>query len=235
MRKKRRWIIPLLILLLLAAGFFLYTGIYYHAAPEAAQALSSDSQVTVTRMEYGWFFDGPSEESALVFYPGGKVEASAYAPFLHRLAKAGMDAFLVEMPFRLAVFSINKADQVIQKDQYENWYSGGHSLGGAMAAYYAASHPDALTGVILLGAYLSKPLDDRLTVISLHGSEDYILNLEKAEKGKTFAEHFYEKIIEGGNHAGFGNYGEQSGDGKAGISAEDQQKQAVAFILQMIQ
>ena len=33
--------------------------------------------------------------------------------------------------------------------------------------------------------------------------------------------------MEGGNHSQFGNYGEQKGDGKATISAEEQQRQTV--------
>ncbi len=33
---------------------------------------------------------------------------------------------------------------------------------------------------------------------------------------------YQESVIEGGNHAGFGSYGAQSGDGTASISAEEQ-------------
>ena len=40
--------------------------------------------------------------------------------------------------------------------------------------------------------------------------------------------------IAGGNHAYFGNYGEQAGDGTASISRENQQAQAVTAILALI-
>ena len=93
----------LLIILAVLIGFFVYAGTYYHADPSAAEALESDDRVTVAKTEYGWMFDGPSEEDVLVFYPGAKVEETAYAPLLHLLAGRGIDVCMVKMPFRLAV------------------------------------------------------------------------------------------------------------------------------------
>ena len=34
-------------------------------------------------------------------------------------------------------------------------------------------------------------------------------------------------MIEGGNHSGFGKYGEQKGDGKASISNKEQQQKVI--------
>ncbi len=235
MRRRRIWIPAILlgILLLCLAAFFLYTGNYYHADPAADKALVSDSDVSVSREAYGWRFDGPSEDSALIFYPGGKVEASAYAPLLHRLAAGGMDAMLVEMPFRLAVFGTGKAENVIEAHDYRHWYIGGHSLGGVMAADYAADHEDAVEGVVLLAAYPSKKLADPLTEISIYGSHDRVLNMTSMEKARGFASSdFREHVIRGGNHAQFGNYGTQRGDGTAKISADAQQQETVRLLLQ---
>ena len=41
-----------------------------------------------------------------------------------------------------------------------------------------------------------------------------------------------EVVIKGGNHAQFGNYGEQAGDGTATISREEQQDQTAKAILE---
>ena len=41
--------------------------------------------------------------------------------------------------------------------------------------------------------------------------------------------------ISGGNHAYFGNYGEQKGDGTASITRESQQEQAVEQIMLFIE
>lgn len=233
--KKRIWLILLLVLALSAAAFAVYTGQYYRADARALAALQSDETVSVVPIEDGWLFDGPSETDALIFYPGGKVEETAYAPLLHRLAADGMDVFLVKMPFRLAVFGVNKARDVMQHGTYAHWYIGGHSLGGAMAASYAAAHADELSGVVLLAAYPTKPLDESLRVISIYGTEDGVLNRAKLAEGEQYLPQTHEScVIEGGNHAQFGNYGVQSGDGEAAISSEEQQRVSEAAILQSL-
>ena len=233
MKRKRIWMIA--VPAAVVPAFLIYTGMYYHAGPEALAALDSDKNVTVSRTDYGWFFDGPSDDSALVFYPGAKVEETAYAPLLHRLAENGMDAFLVKMPFRLAVFGAEKASEITETDHYRNVYIGGHSLGGAMAANYAADHADELSGVILLAAYPTEELDNDLQLISIYGSEDGVLNMEKVEEGEQyFPEQSTEYVIEGGNHAYFGTYGEQKGDNEARITVQEQQEETVEVILDNI-
>lgn len=217
---------------MLCITFLIYTEQYYHAEESAHAALKSDESVTVMQKEYGWFFDGPSETDALIFYPGGKVEETAYAPLLHRLAEQGMDTCLVGMPFRLAVFGINKADQVMAQHDYEHWYIGGHSLGGAMAASYASTHAAQLSGVFMLAAYPTKPLADNMNALMIYGSEDSVLNrskLEEAIRDLPLSGEVY--MIEGGNHAQFGNYGMQAGDGHAVISSEEQQQRTAEWIL----
>ena len=235
MRRKRIWLIPLVVIVLLAGAFLLYTGQYYHADTDAQAALESDEAVSVTPTDYGWLFDGPSETDALIFYPGAKVEEAAYAPLLHRLAAQGMDVCLVRMPYRLAFFGISKASVLMDQYDYLHWYIGGHSLGGAMAARYAAGHADRLTGVILLAAYPTKALDSALSVVTLYGSEDGVLNRSKLEAGRGYLpESARETVIEGGNHAQFGNYGPQAGDGQAVISGLEQQRLTVEEILQNV-
>ena len=224
--KKRICLIIFGVITLLVIAFLLYTGQYYHADKTALAALESDDTVQVTETEYGWFFDGPSETEALIFYPGAKVEETAYAPLLHLIAKEGMDVCLVKMPFRLAFLGINSADQIMQQYDYDSWYIGGHSLGGVMAADYASRHSEELTGIVLLASYLVKPLDDSLHAISIYGSEDGVLNMEKMyEQDHNLPAGSEQHVIEGGNHAQFGNYGEQKGDGTASISAKEQQRQ----------
>lgn len=232
-RKKWRWIIPVFMLVLTGVVFLLYTEQYYHADQSAYYALNSDDTVKVTQTEYGWLFDGPSETDAIIFYPGGKVEETAYAPLLHALAGQGMDVCLVRMPFRLAVLGINQADHVMEQYDYDHWYIGGHSLGGAMAAYYAAEHSSELSGVYMLAAYPAKPLDEKIAAVIIYGSEDGILNMKKMADAKRFLpDGSREFDIIGGNHAQFGNYGKQDGDGDASISSDDQQRRTVELIMQ---
>lgn len=233
--KRKLWIIPLVIIVVLVCAFFLYTGHYYHADPSAAEALVSDDAVMVTKTDYGWFFDGPSTEDAMIFYPGGKVDETAYAPLMHLLAEKGLDICLVRMPFHLAVLGMNKADDILSAYDYARWYIGGHSLGGAVAAIYAAGHIE-LDGVILCAAYPTKQLDENDLELIIYGSEDGVLDRDKLIEGQNYAsDNVVEYEIDGGNHAQFGNYGVQSGDGEASISTAEQQEMTAEVIIQNVQ
>ena len=86
MKKSLKIIICLFVAAIMVSSFLIYTEMYYHADEEAVAALISDDTVKVSQTGYGWFFDGPSAENVLVFYPGAKVEETAYAPLLHRLS-----------------------------------------------------------------------------------------------------------------------------------------------------
>lgn len=232
MKKHLKWLIPLLMVTTLAIVFLTYSENYYHADETVPDSLESDINVTVTKTDYGYFFDGPSDSDALVFYPGAKVDETAYAPMLHLLAERGIDVCLVKMPVHLAIFGANKASSVIELYDYKNWYIGGHSLGGAMAANFAANHGAEFVGVILFAAYPTKQLNSNLREISIYGSEDGVLNMDNIEHGKAYApDEYLEYKIDGGNHAQFGNYGAQKGDGTATISSEEQQELSVDYII----
>ena len=120
---------------------------------------------------------------------------------------------------------VNAADGVTsQYPNIKDWYIGGHSLGGAMAASYAGSHADELDGLVLLAAYSTADLrDSGLRVFAAYGSEDGVLNREKyVADRKNLPADTTEWIIDGGCHAGFGAYGAQDGDGVPRITAEEQ-------------
>ena len=220
--------------LISAAVFLIYVSDYYRADETAAEALKTD-EVSVEKTEYGWFFDGPSEDTALVFYPGGKVEETAYAPLLHSLAAAGMDVCLAKMPFRLAVLDRNAAKDIIEQYGYEKWYIGGHSLGGVMAADFAVRHSDLLEGIILLAAYPVKKIPSQLSELLLVGSLDQVINMDKVAEGRQYAPEYYEEyMIEGGNHAQFGFYGRQKGDGIASITPQLQIQETIGYITDFI-
>ena len=222
--KKTWWILALVLLLLTAAAFFVYTAAYYPAGEEGLRALKSDS-VIVEETDFGWLFDGPSADSALIFYPGAKVDEVAYAPLLHRLAENNMDVCLVKMPFHLAFFGENKAEALMARYDYANWYIGGHSLGGVMAVSYAADHD--LRGIVLLASYPTKAVDEPILLI--YGTEDGVLNRERVAEASHYGS-VKECVIEGGNHASFGDYGPQDGDKASAISAQEQQAQTLAAI-----
>lgn len=236
--KTRKWkfriLVPFFALIdALIIAFILWASVYYRADDTAIKAMQSDGVVTVEQTKSGWLFDGPSDDKALIFYPGAKVDAKAYAPLLRLLAQEDMDVYLVNMPLHLAFFGIGKAGEIIENSAYEQYYISGHSLGGAMAAYYAAEHVSDFKGMILFAAYPTQ--ETAIDTLVIYGSEDGVLNMARiAEAPKLVSGNYNEVVIDGGNHAQFGNYGEQKGDGEAVISVEDQQTQAIQAIRKFI-
>ena len=225
-------VVLLSVALIMAIAFAVFVSLDYSADQRSQENLQSNQTVTVTQTDYGWFFDGPGVEDALIFYQGAKVEATAYSPLLRSLAERGLDVCLVEAPFKLSMFNIMGAGEIMSEYTYENWYIGGHSMGGAMAALYASYNPDQIDGVILFAAFATRELDSSMTEILLVGSNDQVINWDKIEEGRQYApDNYVEYVIEGGNHAQFGSYGEQSGDGTATITPDEQIAQSVDIIV----
>jgi predicted peptidase len=225
MKKKRIIVALFAIILLFLVGCGIYVSDYYHADETALEALASSDTVTVEQSGNIIVFAPQEPTEGLIFYPGGKVEAAAYAPLLHDLAEQNILCVLVKMPLRLAVLDVNAADGIPQQfPDIERWYIGGHSLGGSMAASFASKHTGEFDGLILLAAYSTADLSSApVWALSIRGSEDGVLNLEKHDKYlSNLPADSAELVIQGGCHAGFGSYGAQSGDGTPTISAQEQ-------------
>ena len=200
--------------------------------------MSSAADVVVKQDGNTVAFIPDEAKAGFIFYPGGKVEHTAYAPLMRGLADRGVLCVLVEMPLNLAVLDMNAAEGIPEAfPEVERWYLGGHSLGGSMAASYLASHTEEFEGLILLGSYSTADLSGtELSVLSVYGSEDGVLDREKyAEYRPNLPESFTETVIEGGNHAYFGAYGEQEGDGTATVTPAEQLRQTAEAILAMLE
>lgn len=233
-RWKKNLIIIVVIMIVLLLAILIYLGQYYHADETATEALNSDDRVKVTEQAEGYYFDGPGEDTAVVFYPGGKVEEESYAPLLQQLAVQGQDAFLLKLPFRLAIFDMDAADDVVGDYDYDHWILAGHSLGGVAAASYASEHADEVDGLVLLASYPTEEISEQTKMLSIYGSEDHVLNMKSYEKSRNlWSAQTEEYVIEGGNHAQFGNYGEQKGDGEATVSAKKQQAETAEQIIEL--
>ena len=183
------------------------------------------------------FLPKAGAKTGFVFYPGGKVQYNAYEPLLAKIAEKGIACFLVKMPFNLAVFNINGAEEVLnQFPEIENWFIGGHSLGGSMAASFLGKNQFDIKGLILLASYSTVDFSEvDIKLLSIFGSEDKVLNLEKyALYKENFPKTASEIIIQGGNHAGFGFYGNQEGDGTATISNTEQIEKTAELIAEFV-
>ncbi len=228
-KKKRKILIPVIVVGAIAAIFFIYVGTYSRALPQA-QAVAEQME----EVDGGLYFYGSGNEG-IIIYPGGKVAGKAYAPLAQMLNEGGYTVAIVSVPFHLAIFDPNVAQKVLDNNpDIGEWVIAGHSLGGTAASMFVHDNPEKVMGIAFLGSYPYKDLSG-LDIFGLYidGSNDEVLDHDKAEEALPYypADSAFE-IIEGGNHAGFGCYGGQSGDGPAGISWEEQNRDTADLILE---
>ncbi|WP_423223113.1 alpha/beta fold hydrolase [Candidatus Amarolinea aalborgensis] len=237
--KRLLWLIPLLLLILLVGGFLAWTTLFAAAPmPEAV----AEMQASTTLAGKNWLVFQPAAANpttGLILYPGGLVDARAYAPAARQIAEAGYLVVIVPMPLKLAFFDAGRASEVMQAfPSITHWAIGGHSLGGAMAAQYAYQHPDQVAGLALWAAYpaANNSLADRaLPVVSIYGTRDGLATGGKIDASRPLLPANTRFVaIEGGNHAQFGWYGKQSGDNEATIPREAQQAQIVAATVSLL-
>jgi len=216
----------------------------FPALPEALSAMESDDNVTVetkklpfalVNPEYFVFKPvGVEPARGFVFYPGGLVDARAYAPAAHAIAAKGYLAVIVSMPFDLAPFGWKRGNHILREfDSITTWAFGGHSVGGAFICKYAKRYPQKVSGLVIWASTPSAAyrLDKRdIKVISIYGSNDGEAEDQLAKSGEFLPAGTPFVVIPGGNHTQCGYYDtapdpQQPGDNPADISREEQQRQ----------
>jgi dienelactone hydrolase len=228
--------------------FSLWLIISFQAKGVDAAILESDSKVTVEEFSTSIRFTPVQnvQTAGLIFYPGGMVDPDAYAPMARALAEAGYTVIIIKLPFRTAPFAaleekvFKQTQSFITENQgVDQWILGGHSRGAAIAVRFAHQFPDLLGGLVLMGT--SHPQEaafdlstSTFPVMKIYATNDGLASVEEVQANAIYLpEDTIWVDIDGGNHAQFGYYGMQLGDGSAEISREEQQGQVLNAILQM--
>ena len=241
-KTRKSWIAILavgIVLTIFMGIFGMYFADYYHATSDAVNYTVEGVETRELDSDIVAYIPEGGATTGFIFYPGGKVEYTAYAPLLKECAKQGIVCVVIEMPFNLAIFGINRgADVPALLPEVETWYIGGHSHGGVMAASCASTHEGLFAGVVLLGSYSTVDISN-LRVLSIYGSNDEVTSPQDREKYEgnlpdVYSENFVNVEISGGNHAYFGMYGAQEGDGEATIDNITQIKKAAQAIADFI-
>jgi len=236
-----KWILGAvaLVLVLAVVGFVVWANNPLPATPEALTALLPDTEVIVTQQN-GWTVFTPTAGdpvTGFIFYPGGRVDARAYAPQLHAIAAKGYLTILVPMPLNLAIFGLNSGSDVIKAfPNVKHWAIGGHSLGGSMAARFVQGNPDAVQGLVFWASYPDIDLSQSgLKALSIYGTNDAVAKGDGIQNSHNLlpADAVF-VAIEGGNHSQFGDYGLQPGDNAAGVSAAEQLDQTVKATTELL-
>lgn len=220
-------------------GFVIWAETPLGPAPEALAALESDSKVTVTIGDAVTFEPvNIKPVTGFIFYPGGRVDYRSYAAPLHEIAAQGYLVVLLPVKLNLAFFDVNAGDPVFaMHPEIQQWVVGGHSLGGVASALFAKDHLDVVDGIIFWASY---PADDSLKnsslkMLSIYGTND-MAGMEQFSKTSALLPASTEYVvIDGGNHAQFGDYGPQPGDKQATISRTEQQTQVVNAVVKFLE
>jgi len=231
-------LLPLLLLL--------FTGCSYLGERDAAYENKVDETADYIHIHA----PDQTANEALLFYPGGLVDPNVYNSWCDKLVtvRPKLMVLIIKMPMNLAVFSPEKGLKHKKKfTQVSRWIIGGHSLGGTMAARVVHDHPNDFRALVLLGSYPAET-DDLSgwtgNVLSLSAQYDGLSTPQKIDDNKKLLPTAYTMASEidfppattpytayyqipGANHAQFGSYGTQKGDGNAGISREQQQQTVV--------
>ncbi len=214
----------LVILALLIVGFLVYANIVMRGEREAAIAAWTNPAVSIVSTDHSIIMSptGADSGTGLVFIPGAKVEPYAYMFVLSGIVEAeGVTVVITKPTLNLAFFDFRPLSAFTSDaPSVTEWFVGGHSLGGVRACMLADD--PQVSGLMLFGSYCANDLSAMsLSVLSIGGSEDGLSTPQKIADAAPLlpaAATFVQ--IEGLNHAHFGNYGVQSGDGVATITSE---------------
>lgn len=239
-RLRRTLLIFVLVLFAFAAGR-LYPTLRRPPLILHQDAVVANVDLTQTSVSYqpnlGGFIDVAPQgdfDTLFIFYPGGLVRPQAYEWLGVALAPYGVRTLIPVFPFDLAVTAPDRAEKLLALADGKRIVLGGHSLGGAMAARYVARHPDAVTGLVLLGAFSADndnlsalPLD----VLVLAAEHDGLATLGEVRSGLArLPKTSRLTVIEGAVHGFFGRYGPQRGDGLPSVTRATAERQVIAAL-----
>lgn len=237
MSRRLRWLAigVITVVVLIVAGGLIWTRLGPDPTEHAAAIAAAADERTGDWLAFG----SPSAATGVVLYPGARIDAAAYAPAAQALADTSMALVVVlDAPLDIALLDIDGADAVREAyPDVERWIVGGHSLGGVAAARYAADPDAQIAGVLLWASYPADgdTLTDPMAVTSITGDRDDVLDGDayRAARGRLPADAEFIELA-GVNHAQFGDYGTQAGDGTAAVSVDAARQQIVQASAQLV-
>ncbi|MCA9383354.1 alpha/beta hydrolase [Candidatus Dojkabacteria bacterium] len=223
-----------LVIVSICAYLVVWIGNPYSASENAINILNQNPNISRVNEDYLIAQPDESSKRGIIIYPGGLVEPEAYVTLSKGLADEGYFVAIIDMPWNLAVLDPLKGQEIIEEyDQIEEWIIMGHSLGGSMAVRLAVES-DKVVGLVLLASYPEGSLNissEDFKVLSISASNDMIINESNLiESEKNLPVDTVYKVIEGGNHSQFGDYGLQENDGVATISPEQQLDLVIQYL-----
>jgi hypothetical protein len=207
----------LVALALAVIAFLVWAHSPYRADRAAIVDVIEDARVTVTTTQAGIVIapTAADADAGLVFYPGARVDPYAYVPIMAEVTiTTGRVVVIALPPLNLAIADTRPLEAfTAAAPSVSAWSVGGHSLGGVRACLVAAD--GEVEGLFLLGSYCANDLSESsLTAISVEGENDRLSTAQQITEAASLLPAGAVRVsITGANHASFGDYGAQDGDG----------------------
>lgn len=215
----------LVVVVLVVVGILVWANTVMAGERPASLAAWRNPSIVITPTEHSIVMTPSAEPSGvgLVYIPGARVDPYAYMQVLSGVVeRTGATVVITKPTLNLAFFDARPLSTfTADAPSVDSWFIGGHSLGGVRACQLAES--DDVTGLILFASYCATDLAATdLSTLSISGSNDGLSTPEKirAASGLLPADAVFAEIP-GANHASFGNYGVQPGDGEATITSDE--------------
>ena len=215
------------------------------ATPTATAALQSENDARLAD-RLGWYELIPVRQdesgddirptAGLVFVPGARIDARAYANVLRPVAEAGYLVAVLKEPFGFSLLDADHGKKVLDvHPEITDWAIGGHSLGGSTAASLA-DQDERIKGLVLFASYPADPLvRTDLKAVSISGTADGFTTQADIEATKpNLPPDTSYVVINGAVHSSFGDYGEQSGDGIATVDRTEAQTEIARATLALL-
>jgi hypothetical protein len=213
-------------------GFITYYSLPLRAEPQALSAAKNMTTVRYTDASNAIVLAPiASFTKGIVLYPGDRIDPAAYAYKMSHVAQSGVAVVIVKTPLHMAALDLRSPSEFTAlAPSAMEWYVAGHGAGGGKACQIARDGSQ-FKGLILLGVYCPGDISGTgMPVLDILGSQDTLAAGTAAQQKAHLPPTTKFETVEGLNHAAFGDYGQQAGDGNLTVTDADALKQITKLI-----
>jgi pimeloyl-ACP methyl ester carboxylesterase len=222
-------------LLVTIVGFLTWFHIVLPADRGATLEVYRDARIVVTQ-EPGLVMMSSAtltSTDGVLYFPGAKVDPYCYIYPLADVAASGVTVVIMKPLMNMALLDQRDMEALTAiAPEVENWTLAGHSLGGVRACMLA-SHP-SVTSLVLFASYCATDISaGDLEVILVTGDQDGLIEPQALKDSLPLLPpgRVTERVLVGANHASFGTYGAQPGDGVATLTPAQMRDLMTAILL----
>ncbi len=221
-------------LLVTILGFLTWFHIVLPADREATLEVYRDDRVSLQSMG-GVIVMEPTTDSSghgILYFPGAKVDPYSYLYPLSEVSASGVTVIIMEPLMNMALFDQRTLATLTQAAPHvTSWTLAGHSLGGVRACMLAED--PAVTHLVLFASFCANDLTQAsLDVVMVLGDKDGLIDEAQVMDSTALlpSGRYVVQTIPGANHAAFGTYGPQPGDGVATVTRQQMREELTEIL-----